>query len=272
MAWSVRITPRTGSMRGIGFVMFVETNFNRNARGQFTSDMNEIGYTTESVMEQTWDRIIQIHEETHRPRTGRLRSALKNPANRYRVASGTAAQFGQGLMNPEYLDQSVARYWRIIEYGSKVAAPRWIGPLVDRNGIPLYGKWGDSLQPPGDTAYSSRINTQKLHPYKAAKRAKIYKWWQEGGQYGDTRRGRAFRRKQARQEMWGWDPVSPGDWKPPMRLRHVAGKEAFRRAWEDVAGPRSRRLLSAWADQLPGGTKSEAMATARTKITISYQT
>lgn len=68
--------------------------------------------------------------------TGRLEKAMANNKNRH------ADLFSWGVGDIDYLDQSIAKYWRMIEYGSAGI----YGGGRGMTGQKIYGVWGGSIQ------------------------------------------------------------------------------------------------------------------------------
>jgi len=125
-----------------------DTNLFRDARGWYTSVQQEI-----DRLNRTMARNIQqgVVNETYgtllRPsvKTNRLRKAYLGPKQIQPAPGGF--QYGVGVFDPVLLDQSEAKYWRLIEYGTKeVLGGRWTGRMVDSQGIPLFGRWGGTIK------------------------------------------------------------------------------------------------------------------------------
>ena len=195
----------------------------RNAKGQFTSLRGELAHESALMMDLVRDRVIELYEsKRHRqPRTGRLVAAIADPRNRYHFRT-RGIEVAQGFGNVAWLDKSQARYWRMIEYGSARVSDRWIGPMEDRYGVLLYGRWGVGH---GTIPYRSGINVQKLYPFPLALRRKI--------QEAPPRPGRAKFR--------------------PYRRRHIAPYGAFHQAWEEVMGRGSQNMKRRWIEVFAQG-------------------
>lgn len=208
---------RNYATRGFGVVVYVDTRgFGtfRNALGQFTSNQREVAQyykqTAQSIQSDVVRRTVSGYV---RPRvsTGRLKRVLSDPA------MITADQFGFTVGDEAFLMQSQAKYWRQIEFGTRGVVPSWIGRMVDRSGVPLFGLWSYSAAKWGGGGGFTRYGEgtgQMLHPYSAKRRREIT--------YGDVRDsiGRKMGTRTPR---------------APFRHKHIQPKNAFAEAW-DAAG------------------------------------
>lgn len=211
---------RNYATRGLSVVVYVDTTgFGtfRNALGQFTSNQREVAQyyrqTAQAIQSDVVRRTVRAYV---RPRvsTGRLKQVLSDPA------MITADQFGFTVGDEAFLMQSQAKYWRQIEFGTRGVVPSWIGRMVDRSGVPLFGlwnysatKWNSSGTGAGFSRYGEGSG-QMLHPYSSKVRREMV--------YGDVRDSISRR-------MGSRTP------RAPFRHKHIQPKNAFAEAW-DAAG------------------------------------
>jgi hypothetical protein len=119
------------------------------------------------------DRVVELIQQkrSNRPRTGRMAKAAAKRGNgaNSNVIIG-ADGFAVGI--PRWLDSNTAnaKYWRIIDQGSAAAAPDWLGPMVDREGVPLFGRWKPG--PSRFKSYEALTGPGKLRPFSAEWRIK----------------------------------------------------------------------------------------------------
>jgi hypothetical protein len=182
----------------------------RDPNGQFNANqkkVREIYYRVARVLQA--DIVRRTQQNLIRPRvsTGRLSRTYRDP----RMIS--VDQFGFVVGVESFLATSQAKYWRQIEFGTKGVVPKWIGRMVDRQGIPLYGLWDFNARGWGSGPWSryGAGQGQKLHPYSRETRENLV--------YGDVRDaiGRRLGNRRPR---------------APYRRQHIRPKDAFSQAWD----------------------------------------
>jgi hypothetical protein len=145
--------------------------------------------------------------------TGRLVNALRNPKQVQSAPGGIAQGFSIG--DADLLDASEAKYWRAIEYGSAaVWGAKFLGYMVDKDGVPLYGFWGAGK----NGFYTNRWG-------------KVLRAGRPYSRYGANRGGKLLpygqdARKALRNPKTGKAP------KRPKRRKHIAPKGSFDYAWD----------------------------------------
>lgn len=222
-----------GGAAGNIAVFVQETNDFRTLGGTVTSAQREIAQVNRAAAEGMQKAAVRYtYENLERPnvQTGRLQRALSNPA--HISYSGAGPQFGFGVFDQQILDRSQAKYWRSVEYGTKkVFGSRWTGRMVDKDGVPLFGRWGGSIQ----GMYSNRWgvvpragapftrygqgNESKLRPFPQEIRANI----------GLNRNPTQRRLKKPP--------------KAPYRRKHVQPKGAFEYAWRTYGSQKLVRTV-----------------------------
>lgn len=187
----------------------------RDPNGLFNSNQRAVARIYRRVATDLQGDIVRrTQQHLIRPRvsTGRLSRTYRDPK------MIDVDQFGFVVGVESFLATSQAKYWRQIEYGTKGVVPKWIGRMVDRQGVPLYGLWDFSVGGRGQNwGSASRYGAgtgQKLHPYSQERRREL--------QYGDVRDA-IGRRLGARQP------------RAPYRRHHIQPKDAFSTSW-DAAG------------------------------------
>lgn len=171
------------SYQGVFGLIRVEDSLSfRNIEGKFRSAQKEIGIRNRQIARNLQEETVKLtYSRLLRPSvsTDRLRKALSDPGEIRFGATGKTgdAQYGFGVYDTSRggsLDRSRAKYWRIIEYGSATAAPNYLGALVDRQGIPLFGRWGGTIsgfsagRPIGGPPWVAAGG--KLRPFSAQRR------------------------------------------------------------------------------------------------------
>lgn len=189
------------------------------------------------------DRTVEIIKQPRqdRPRSGRLAKATANRANLVGLAQGTEGlrNFGLGVGDPKFLDRSIAKYWRITEEGTKSnsatgwpGVPTWIGPMVDRQGVPLYGLWSSRI-----LKTTGKAEDRPWPPYDRRVKGKprLRVPW---SQYRSGRTDGKLRpfSVQKRQEI-----ADSGKYPIPYRNKHVVPMHAYRRAWLEYMGANSEK-------------------------------
>jgi len=141
---------RAGAASAAGaLVVNVNTtdNIQADVTRRFLSTQRQAAQVNRRVARGVQDgAAVYTYDKLLRPSvsTGRLMRAYRDPGH-YMPAPG-GSQFGFQLFNVDKLDRSEAKYWRAIEYGTReVFGGRWTGPMVDAEGIPLFGRWGGSI-------------------------------------------------------------------------------------------------------------------------------
>jgi hypothetical protein len=210
-----------------------ESNLFRDAKGRFT------------VIQREWDRVnrrtarniqqgvvADTYASLDRPSvsTRRLRAAYLAPGQVQPAPGGF--QYGFGVFDYEKLDKSDAKYWRLIEFGTKATlGGRWTGKMVDSEGVPLYGRWGGSIT----GYYTNRWGrVARAGP----------PWNVEAGKL-------RVAPKSVREQL-----IRPSTGRPPkipVRRKHIRPKAAFDRNWEkygsDVV---AKRLFAVVREELQG--------------------
>lgn len=232
---AVTVTVEYGALGGV-FVDPIKTGGRYPAGspggvgGQFKTTYGELDALNRGFEERLRNRWADIAAEkrTDRPRTQRLENAIRDPRNGTTTGgSQIGLNFGFAVGIPGFLD-SQAKYWRIIEQGTAVAAPNWLGPMVDKSGIPLYvtnGRFNKKGEPrawtqfggewsPGPTAYTKDTTEGKLFPASPGLRRKLFE------------RG----------------------WQAPIRTKPIPPLDAYRTAWSEVMGPQAQKYFSELRD------------------------
>lgn len=146
----------------------------RNALGQFEGAYNKLyvlyGQLSSELASETGNVILEQRSvrnkntyKNRKPPKGELAKVTKSQDNTNRTHNG----FEVGL--PEYLNNSTAKYWRIIEEGSAVAAPRYTQTMVS-------GWWrGErptgSFRPEGDETRLEGLPRKNILPVYAYRQA-----------------------------------------------------------------------------------------------------
>ena len=202
-----------------------DTRLFRNARGWFTEAQKEIEIRNRQLARTMQEAVVrETYRKLERPTvsTRRLRKAWMDSGH-FQPASG-GPQFGFGLFDPEIMDRSEAKYWRLIEYGSKdVLGGRWTGRMVDSEGIPLFGRWGGSIRGMGSNRWGS---APVAGPPWNSKRGKL-----------------AVLPQAVREQM-----INPRTGRRPKaayRRKHIEPKNAIEFSWNKYGGERyANRLLT----------------------------
>lgn len=197
--------------------------------GRFVKgDARNVNYYFEERLRNRWADLA-AEQRSQRPRTGKLEAAIRSSKNGAITGGAIAANFGFGVGNQAWLD-SQAAYWRIIEQGTRRAAPAWVGPMVDAEGIPLYGRW--SPGPRAFTRFAPLTGPGKLKVFGQGLRSKM-----EGG----IRSSRSI----------------------PYRRTHIKASNLYQRAWDEVMGRGSVNYFNQLITELQaqfGITQAQARA------------
>jgi hypothetical protein len=208
-----------------------ETYAFRDARGWYTSVQREMDRLNRNMARQMQEGVVaDTYRRLDRPgvSTKRLKRSLSDPKHRQPAAGGY--QYGFELFDLKRLDQSEAKYWRLIEYGTReVLGGRWTGRMVDSEGIPLFGRWGGSI----NGYYTNRWG-------KVPRAGAPF-----GGQGGKLLVAPQSVREAMVRPSTGKRP------KAPYRRKHIEPRRAIERNWEkygsDVA---AKRLMNAIRNEL----------------------
>lgn len=124
----------------------------RDIKGRFLPSMQRhVAATNRQLAVELADSMAEHLQESlvrDKASTGRLRAALLDPRNR------SADQFGFGVGNVDFLDNSQAKYWRAIEQGTT----HFVGKRIT-------GVWGELGGAPY-TSFGARTNHQRLWPMR----------------------------------------------------------------------------------------------------------
>lgn len=146
-ARGVRRASAAAASGALIFKVNATDNFKANITKTFTAAQREVAQVNKRVARGVQDAAaVYTYDKLVRPSvsTGRMMRAYRDPGH-YKAANA-GSQFGFTLFNVDRLDRSEAKYWRAVEYGTKeVFGGRWTGPMVDAEGIPLFGRWGGSI-------------------------------------------------------------------------------------------------------------------------------
>lgn len=208
-----------------------DTRLFRDARGRFNDIQKDIERRNRQLARTLQESVVrETYNKLERPSvsTKRLRKAWMSPGH-FQAASG-GARFGFGLFDPEIMDRSEAKYWRLVEYGTRdVLGGRWTGRMVDSEGIPLYGRWGGSIRGYGQNRWGS---------------API-----AGPPWGVSRGKLLVFPQSVRESM-----INPKTGKAPRaayRRKHIQPKNAIEFSWEKYGSETyARRLLTSIQKEL----------------------
>lgn len=137
-ASSARAFRRDGGFMFVVGQLRIQEFLIRGANGRFLPEVqhrfaNANRVLAEQLQEEIAERLEDVRVQSRRGvSSGRLREAILSPKNV--VAAPGGMQFGFGVMNTEWLDQSQAKYWRSIEVGTH----HFVGKEIR-------GVWGGSL-------------------------------------------------------------------------------------------------------------------------------
>lgn len=200
-----------------------DTTVFRDLKGRVTKAQREIGLRNRELARRMQDNVVkETYGNLLRPSTStkRLRKAWMDPGHLFIPQGG--AQYGFGMFDFELMDRSEAKYWRLIEYGSKdVLGARWTGRMVDSEGIPLFGRWGGSIR---------GFYTNRWGKVPAA-----------GPPWGATNGKLAVFPQSIRESM-----INPRTGKRPKaayRRRHIQPKNAIETTWNKYGSERYARTL-----------------------------
>lgn len=176
-----------------------------------------------------------VAEERNRPRSGRLLRATKDTRNLVGLRGDIGLRnFGVGVGNMSFLDKSNAKYWRTVEMGTKAAkTANWIGPMVDRNGVPLFGLWTTRVLASGKPSNDGWGPNGPFDRRSKSKRKVPRVPWSYYSKKRSDGKLRPFSEGK-RQEL-----TQIGALPIPYRRKHIQPMHAYRRAWVDVMGQRS---------------------------------
>lgn len=251
---------KTVNRIGAGYMTVVATGgIRRNALGQFTKyQQASRRLNTEIAFQMQRDFIRNTTTRYARPgvATGRLAKMYQ----RLDFVKIDPKGYGFTVGSERFFEKADRKYWNITEYGSaKVPMKRsWIGPMRDKEGIPLYGYWSSSWAGYKDSGHPRMMGPFTRYGAGRGQNLSVGpKQWRESLRYGSDR---VSKPRQLADGSWAKQrSVAGRKPKAPFRGKHVKGVNAFRNTWnqwqqgEEVLRQQQKLAVDYLLQQIRGG-------------------